>query len=80
LLFAKYNGEIEFSFNSNQSNLKDQFGKEMKIVDYYNEVFLGEIQDMLVEKQDQLDDFLLTPVRITKRYSGSNLEINLKKK
>jgi hypothetical protein len=52
----------------------------MKIVDYYNEVFLGEIQDMLVEKQDQLDDFLLTPVRITKRYSGSNLEINLKKK
>ena len=35
---------------------------------------------MLMEKQDQLDDFLLTPVRITKRYSGPDLEINLKKK
>ncbi len=60
--------------------LKDEYGKEMKIVEYYNEVFLGEIQDMLTKKQDQLDDFLLTPVRITKSYSGSNIEKSLQKK
>lgn len=52
----------------------------MKIVDYYNEVFLSEIQDMLEEKQDELDEFLLTPVRITKRYSGSSIETNIQKK
>lgn len=80
MLFKKYNGEIQFAFNTNQSNLKDNYGNDMKIVDYYNEVFLGEIQDMLTEKQDKLDDFLLTPIRITKQYSGPNLEINLKKK
>jgi hypothetical protein len=52
----------------------------MKIVDYYNEVFLAEIQDILTENQDQLDHFLLTPVRITKRFSGSSLENTLKDK
>lgn len=47
LLFCEYNSNIQFSFNSNQLGLKDQYGNEMKIVEYYNEVFLGEIQDML---------------------------------
>lgn len=45
----------------------------MKIVEYYNEVFLQEIQDMLADKQNQLDDFLITPVRITNIYSSSNI-------
>ena len=80
ILFCEYNSNIQFAFNSNQLGLKDQFGNEMKIIEYYNEVFLSEIQDMLTEKQDQLDDFLLTPVRITKLYSGSNIEKSLQRK
>lgn len=39
-LFQSYNSNIQFAFNSNQLGLKDHQGNEMKILDYYNEVFL----------------------------------------
>ncbi len=57
--------------------LKDSLGNEMKIVEFYNDFFLNEIQDMLTEKQDKLDDFLLTPIRITEKYSLANMNQNL---
>lgn len=36
-------------------------------------MFLAEIQDMLTLKLDHLDDFLLTPLRISNKYSFSQV-------
>ena len=70
-IFHHYN-TTSFSFNQNCEGLYCKNGNKMNLMDFYNNVFLLEIQDIL--KDSKYKELLLTPLRqqyIDKKFTGN---------
>jgi hypothetical protein len=61
---------MDLSFDENREGLLSD-GQEMSLPEFYNKVFLPEIQD-IVDNNAMETDFLLTPIRQSYRNTLSN--------
>jgi hypothetical protein len=65
-IFRSY-GQLTFSYQSTR-NLTDPLGNQIDLIDYYNEVFLPHVEEIL-SQEEQAHSLLTTPVRLERKNS-----------
>ena len=67
-IVSHYN-KLVYSWNINKSIFYDEEGNELNLLDYYNNVFLEQI-DEIISNEEQAQSILNTPVRLERKTSS----------